>query len=487
MKKWGFLLAVFITSTLYGAELTVPDMYATIQLAINNALSGDTVIVSPGFYEENLNLGSKSIILTSIDPSDPNVVANTVIDGGDSGSVITCNGVDTTCMIAGFWIQNGNTASNGGGISSMNSDLTIKNCVFSSNTAGNFGGGIFSWSGAPTITNCRFIGNFCDGFGGGIGCYQSPAVVLNCEFSGNDGYYGGGITCYESDMVIKNCTMADNLTRSGSTGGYGGAIYFDDDGPGTANTPAVTNCILWNNSATHGNEIYINPGKIIDPTLSYNDISGCGGSGDDWGSSFGNDGGGNIDTDPNIIDADGVDNMAGTIDDDLHLDPYSVCINAGDLNAIYTGQMDMDYAARVRYGRVDMGADEVVDTNKCKDLGEHIREISHGGVDLALEAIGAPRTIYQAFTCLGPAGRLIVMGYTRNDVRFPAPKLVFEERSIHGVLGCPIHQYEEIFKHLLDGEYDLAKLVTKELPLDEIEQALNSVRSGQTIRTIIVP
>jgi len=163
----------------------------------------------------------------------------------------------------------------------------------------------------------------------------------------------------------------------------------------------------------------------------------------------------------------------------------SAAIQIAKQAGAYVIGLDMN-PLKLEYAK-DMGADEIVDTNKCKDLGEHIRKITHGGVDLALEAIGAPRTIYQAFTCLGPAGRLIVMGYTRNDIRFPAPKLVFEERSIHGVLGCPINQYEEIFKHLLNGDYNLDKLVTKELPLDEIEQALNSVRSGQTLRTIIVP
>lgn len=151
----------------------------------------------------------------------------------------------------------------------------------------------------------------------------------------------------------------------------------------------------------------------------------------------------------------------------------------------YVIGLDMN-PLKLDYAR-EMGADEVVDTNKLKDLGEHIREMTQGGVDLAVEAIGAPRTIYQAFTCLGPAGKLVVMGYTRNDVRFPAPKLVFEERSIHGVLGCPVSSYQQIFKHALTGEYDLNKIVTKEMPLDEIEQALNSVRSGQTLRTIIVP
>jgi len=134
-----------------------------------------------------------------------------------------------------------------------------------------------------------------------------------------------------------------------------------------------------------------------------------------------------------------------------------------------------------------VGADETVNSYGIRDLGAHVRELTGGGVDVAYEAIGAPRTIYQAFTCLGPIGRLLIAGYTRNDIRIPEPKLITEERSIHGVLGCPVSDYQRIFDLIESGEYSIESLVTKQMPLDEIEAALTSVRSGQTLRTIVLP
>lgn len=134
-----------------------------------------------------------------------------------------------------------------------------------------------------------------------------------------------------------------------------------------------------------------------------------------------------------------------------------------------------------------MGADETVNTNGIEDLGMHIRKMSGGGVDILVEAIGAPRTVHQGLTCLGPAGQLLMIGYTRNDIRLPAPKIVHEERSIHGIIGCPVNSYPKIIEHIRSGAYHLESIVTKEYPLDEIEPALNSVRSGQALRTIIVP
>jgi len=135
----------------------------------------------------------------------------------------------------------------------------------------------------------------------------------------------------------------------------------------------------------------------------------------------------------------------------------------------------------------EMGADETVNAYGIRDLGGHVRELTDGGVDVTLEAVGAPRTIYQAFTCLRPTGRLVILGYTRNEFKIPEPQLVVEERSIFGARGCPISTYQDIFQEVENGTYRLAPLIRKQLPLNDIERGLNSVRSGQTLRTIILP
>ena len=104
--------------------------HTTIQTAINAAGTGDVVVVEPGTYVENINLSGRSITLRSTDPYNPSVVAMTIIDGGSSGSVITCsNGEGPDTVIEGFRITNG-SASNGGGLYIRNSSPTINYCVF---------------------------------------------------------------------------------------------------------------------------------------------------------------------------------------------------------------------------------------------------------------------------------------------------------------------------------------------------------------------
>ena len=50
------------------------------------AETGDTVLVSPGRYGENIHFAGKDIVLTGRDPHDASVVAATVIDAGGSAA-----------------------------------------------------------------------------------------------------------------------------------------------------------------------------------------------------------------------------------------------------------------------------------------------------------------------------------------------------------------------------------------------------------------
>jgi nitrous oxidase accessory protein NosD len=72
------------------------DNYKTIQEAINNASSGDTIFVRKGIYTENIVI-NKSITLIGEDRE------STIIDGGATGNVISIKASNVT--IKGFTIK----------------------------------------------------------------------------------------------------------------------------------------------------------------------------------------------------------------------------------------------------------------------------------------------------------------------------------------------------------------------------------------------
>ena len=105
------------------ATISIPDDYATIQGGIDASSNGDTVLVQPGTYVENINFNGHNIVLGSLflTTGDRSYIQQTVIDGDSAGSVITfSDGIDDRSHVTGFTIQNG-FSHFGGGISCRNS------------------------------------------------------------------------------------------------------------------------------------------------------------------------------------------------------------------------------------------------------------------------------------------------------------------------------------------------------------------------------
>ena len=88
------MVAVFFTQATFGAVISVPNDYPTIQMAINAAIDGDEVIVSPGTWTNTPPIGiSKNITLRSIDPTNQAVVASTILTSDiNTGSGIMFSG-----------------------------------------------------------------------------------------------------------------------------------------------------------------------------------------------------------------------------------------------------------------------------------------------------------------------------------------------------------------------------------------------------------
>jgi hypothetical protein len=238
------LAILHLTSTLPAADRRVPDDYLTIQAAINASADGDRIIVAVGTYDENVDIG-KSVTLTSTDPDDPNIVANTVIDAGGSGSAIKFSETVTTdCELRGFTITGGYR----GGVDCQGGNVTVRNCIFRDNLCYNGsgkGGGISNDSFARlTVIDSIFIRNTASGYGGGIFSDLGPLVVIGCEFIQNSaGHEGGGIATDYEEVTVQDCLFVQNQAD------YGGAVHSSHYGA------EITNCTFAHNSARTGGAI----------------------------------------------------------------------------------------------------------------------------------------------------------------------------------------------------------------------------------------
>ena len=150
----------------------VPADYPTIQAALNAAsvLTSDTVLVSPGVYNESVNFDGKSATLISVDGP-----AETFINPPTGSSALTFSSGETSnAIVSGFTITNG-------GVSVSFSSPTII-----SNVLVNCGTGINGYFGSPIVEDNSISG--CSGSGvylGGAG----TAIIQGNVIQDN----GGGI------------------------------------------------------------------------------------------------------------------------------------------------------------------------------------------------------------------------------------------------------------------------------------------------------
>ena len=224
MKKKLYTLLLVITFfakfSLAQTTIRVPADQPTIQAGIDAASNGDTVLVSPGTYVENINFNGKNIIVGSftLTSGDTTYVSQTIIDGNHNGSVVTFNnGESQTAVLYGFTLINGDGTANstnndGGGLYISSASPTIYYCNVVDNHAER-GAGIFISNSKSLLADLKIIGNIASSHGGGCYIESSNIAVYNSLFYSNLGplsALGSGLALFSCSSDIINCTFVEH-------------------------------------------------------------------------------------------------------------------------------------------------------------------------------------------------------------------------------------------------------------------------------------
>ena len=134
-----------------------------------------------------------------------------------------------------------------------------------------------------------------------------------------------------------------------------------------------------------------------------------------------------------------------------------------------------------------LGAAEAINPATVERVDKAVRSLTNGGVDVAFEAIGNPKTIELAFGLLRRGGRLCVVGYSAEPVTLSAARLMYYELEVAGSLGCGAGEYPEIMALVRAGTLRLDPIVSGTLPLADINEGLDRLRRGQGIRWVVTP
>ncbi len=133
-----------------------------------------------------------------------------------------------------------------------------------------------------------------------------------------------------------------------------------------------------------------------------------------------------------------------------------------------------------------LGAVATVNSSQVERVDKEIRKLSGGGVDIAFEAIGLPVTQEAAFASTRNGGRLVLVGYSAKPMTLNSGRTMYREMEIIGSLGCPAAEYPKVIELARNGKVKVKELVTAHFPLERINEAFDTLRRGEGIRSVVV-
>lgn len=135
-----------------------------------------------------------------------------------------------------------------------------------------------------------------------------------------------------------------------------------------------------------------------------------------------------------------------------------------------------------------MGATDTIDASDG-DVIDKVRELTRGGVHYSFEAIGLKPTVEQAFRMLRHGGTCTVVGVAPIGTRFDIGAMdLLMERKLQGSFMGSNHfpvDMPRLVELYMQGRLKLDALVSARVPLDNINQAFDELKSGQLARSVI--
>lgn len=301
------MLFIIMATNLHAQVHYVPNDFENIQIAIDEAAAGDTIILQNGTFVENITI-NKPLTIASLfmQSNNPDDIENTIIDGNQTGSTVTISDITSSDVYfqgirvingsgtlflhpgfpdeeiyyyyhgGGFFIQNVyhvhfddmrieenilvtppeadtlEPISVAGGMLAMNSQITISNSNISDNVVegGSFlgdGAGLWLYSCNTIITNSVIDNNQSDGYGTGQGIYCNGGSLHleNNTISENRGAQSSAIRANNTELFVSGCDFNNNNSTSNGT-------IMINDSANSVNNAVFESCTFYENDTHEG-------------------------------------------------------------------------------------------------------------------------------------------------------------------------------------------------------------------------------------------
>jgi D-arabinose 1-dehydrogenase-like Zn-dependent alcohol dehydrogenase len=142
--------------------------------------------------------------------------------------------------------------------------------------------------------------------------------------------------------------------------------------------------------------------------------------------------------------------------------------------------------AKLRLAR-ELGADETVAADDGDPVAA-VKGLTGGhGPDVVIQCVGSALVDEQAIAMGGPGGRVVLIGASLDHFRARAVEIFWRELAVLGSRGFVPDDIRDAIDLYLDGTLTVDHLVGALRPLDQADQALEDLRAGRVLRSVLVP
>jgi len=134
-----------------------------------------------------------------------------------------------------------------------------------------------------------------------------------------------------------------------------------------------------------------------------------------------------------------------------------------------------------------LGASYTIDSSR-EDLHERVAEITHGfGADVVIEAVGRPETYTASISEVAFTGRVVYIGYAKEQIPFETSYFVKKELDIRGSRNALPTDFKAVMEYLKRGTCPVDELITAIRTPEEAQTALEKwvAQPGEVFRILV--
>jgi alcohol dehydrogenase len=136
-----------------------------------------------------------------------------------------------------------------------------------------------------------------------------------------------------------------------------------------------------------------------------------------------------------------------------------------------------------------IGADETLEAGEHIDISAAVRDITRGGANVSIDALGSPQTCFNSIACLAKRGKHIQVGLllaAHSRPALPMDLVLSKELEIIGSHGMQAHRYPAMLEMIRSGALQPQKLLGRTISLQESITALPNMDRNNSLGVTVI-